>query len=60
MNLDKQFKDALADRFEGWEIVELLNIPVETIIDMLENEIYDNLDEVKEAAGFYEDDNEGQ
>lgn len=52
MSLDKETKKALADRFTGWEIVELLDIDSEYIIDLLEDEVIENLQELKEEAGL--------
>lgn len=40
--------EALKDRFEGWELVEYLQISVEEVVDIFEPEIVDNMDELEE------------
>ena len=55
MTLDKELKKALADRLEGWEVVEYLKIDTDYIIELLEQEIIDNLEEIKELAGLVDD-----
>lgn len=33
MNMEEFDQDAIRDRLEGWELVEFLQIPVETILN---------------------------
>jgi hypothetical protein len=35
------FVEALKDRFEGWELIEYLQIPIEEIIDAFFEEVVD-------------------
>lgn len=48
--LDKTVKEALADRFESWELVEFLDIDVHDIIELLEDDILNKLSDVLEFA----------
>ena len=41
-------RKALADRYEGWELVEMLSIPTAEIIEMFEDVILDHLQDLKE------------
>lgn len=41
-------RKALADRYEAWELVEMLRIPTEEIISMFEDVILDHLQDLKE------------
>ena len=51
-------RNALIDKFEGWELVEFLNISIDRIVDLLEEDIVENLDDVYEELGLtVEDDN---
>jgi len=52
--LDPDLRKALEDRFEGWELVDFLSIPIEDVIDMFEEEILASLEDVKEFAGLRE------
>lgn len=59
--LDKEIKKALEDRLESWELIEFLGIHIETIIDVFEDEIIENLEDVLEFANLVdldESDNE--
>ena len=51
-------RQALIDRFEGWEIVELLDLSAEQVIDALADDIAEALPAVKEALGIDADDEE--
>ena len=58
--LSRDTKDRLADRLEGWELVDFLQIPVEEVIDAFEDTIIQHLDDVNEFAGVkgYDEDAE--
>lgn len=49
--------DAIKDRWEGWELVEVLNLPIEDILLEFEEEIFEKLSEIKELLNI-EDDND--
>ena len=53
-------RKALTDRYEGWELVELLSIRVEDVIDAFEMDIMDNLEDLKEELkiNYEQDDTE--
>ena len=51
MALDKDFKDKLTDRFDGWEIVEFLQISTEDVIYAFEEEIEDAIEDVADWLG---------
>ncbi len=44
----------LNDRFEGWELVEILEITAEDICRAFEDEVHDNLEELKDLLGIDE------
>lgn len=50
--LSKEIKEILADRLEGWELVDFLQIDIDTVIDAFEDEIEENLSDVLEFAGI--------
>lgn len=50
--LNKELKEILADRLEGWELVDFLQIDIDTVIDAFEDEIEENLEDVLEFAGI--------
>lgn len=50
--LSKETKEILADRLEGWELVDFLQIDIETVIDAFEDEIEENFDDLMEFAGI--------
>lgn len=57
--LSPLIREALIDRFEGWELVEFLNVSIERIVELLEEEILDNIEDVQEELGLEKDnDNE--
>lgn len=49
----------LQDRFSAWELVDLLGISTEDICYAFEDQIYDNLEDLKEYLGL-SDDNENE
>lgn len=50
--INKELKKILADRLEGWELVDFLQIDIDTVIDAFEDEIEENLEDVLEFAGI--------
>ena len=46
--LPENIKEAIADRYEGWELAELLDLPVRDIIYYFESEIIEHIEEIKE------------
>ena len=50
--LDKELKEALIDRLEGWELVEFLQLDIRTIVEEFEDEIEESLADVLEFAGI--------
>ena len=50
-HLSEDLRRILADRFEGWELVELLAVSSEDIISIFEEDILENLDFILEEAG---------
>lgn len=57
--VSKDFKNALADRFESWEIAEFLQISAEDFIDAFEEDIEVNYEELAEWIGLREDEDDG-
>lgn len=54
--LDKTTKERLADFFDPYELVELLDVKTEDVIDAFEIEVEDALDDLEELMGIDEDD----
>jgi hypothetical protein len=55
MELDDFVQDAIGDRLEGWELVEFLQVPIESIVlAALENDWIndENVDDVLELIGL--------
>ena len=48
--------EILKDRFESWELVELLDLDVEDILIEFEDEILDKIDEIKELLNIEQED----
>lgn len=46
------FMKALADRFEGWELVDLLNIPAEDVILAFKDLIEDNEEDLRDYIDY--------
>lgn len=56
-----ELKKAIADRLEGWELVDFLQISAEDVIEAFEDRVIENLEDVKDFAdlrGFDDNDNE--
>lgn len=60
MAIDKELRKALVDRLTGDEIVEYLQIDTDYVIELFEDEIMNNLDEIKELAGLPVEDNDNE
>lgn len=56
--VDEDFKQILIDRFEAFELVEFLQVPLEEIIDGLEKYIIENKEELNDLIGFRNDEDE--
>lgn len=50
--MDEDFKQILIDRFEAWELVELLQVPIEEIVELLEATIEEKIDDLEEIVGI--------
>lgn len=46
--LPDSVRKELVRKYEGWELVELLDIDIEDVIDAFEDLILDNLEDLKE------------
>ena len=51
-------RKALEDRYEGWELAEMLNIPTAEVIAAFEDIILDHLQELKEELDIDTDESE--
>ena len=54
VELNRDLKTALCDRVFGWELVEFLQVPIEDIVELFEEDILDNLKDIKEFINYYE------
>jgi hypothetical protein len=52
--MDAETRKRIEDFFEGFELVEFLQIPVSEIIERFEEEIEEALDEIEELIGVRE------
>lgn len=52
--MDRETRKRIEDFFEGFELVEFLQIPVDEIIDRFEDEIEEALDDIEELIGVRE------
>lgn len=59
MSKEDLFK-IIADRFEGWELVELLELDAEEICRAFEDEVMENIDEIKDLLNIDTDDEEDE
>ncbi len=50
--MDKEFKQALADYFEAWDLVDLLELKTDDIIEAFEDVILERVEEMKEHIGY--------
>lgn len=52
--MDRETRKRIEDFFEGFELVEYLQIPVDEVVDAFEEQIEENLDEIEEFIGVRE------
>lgn len=52
--LDTETRKRIEDFFEGFELVEFLQLSVSEIIDRFEEEVEEHLDEIEELIGVRE------
>lgn len=52
--MDTETRKRIEDFFEGFELVEFLQLSVSEVIDAFENDIEENLDEIEELIGVRE------
>ena len=52
--MDRETRKRIEDFFEGFELVEYLQIPVDEIVDAFEDQIEEALDELEEYIGVRE------
>lgn len=52
--------EALKDRLESWELVELLDLPIEDILLEFEEEILEKIDDIKELLGIEEEEDNNE
>jgi hypothetical protein len=52
--MDAETRKRIEDFFEGFELIEFLQIPVSEVIDRFEEEIEEALDEIEELIGVRE------
>lgn len=53
--LDEGFRKALEDYFQGWDLVDFLNIPPEDVIDAFEDLILEREEELKDYIDYSHD-----
>lgn len=49
--LTTEERNRIADFFEPWELVQLLDVDIQDLIDFLEDEIEDAIDDINELMG---------
>lgn len=59
MSKEDLFK-LINDRLEGWELVELLELTAEDICRNFEDEVMENINEIKDLLNIDTDDNEDE
>jgi hypothetical protein len=52
VKVDRETKLRIEDFFEGFELVEFLQLPVSEIIERFEDELEEALDEIEELMGI--------
>lgn len=55
--ISNELKLALIDRYHAWELIELLDIPIEDIVEIFEDEIRNNEDLILDELGLNNNDN---
>ena len=58
--LDDLTREALENRFEGWELVEFLDIPVEVVIAAFEDTIVENIEDLRDFVGIKDNNNDDE
>lgn len=58
--MDDNFKKALIDRYNGWELVELLDIPIEEIVEIFEDYILDYEEDLKDEMNYKDNDKDDE
>lgn len=53
--MNEDFKTALSDYFEAWDLVDLLELKTDDIIDAFEDLIASRVNEFKDYIGFEEE-----
>lgn len=56
--MNETFKQAVVDFFDPYQLVELLEVPIEDIVELLEDVILENEDLVKDMMNYNLDMNE--
>jgi inosine/xanthosine triphosphate pyrophosphatase family protein len=56
--LTSEFKKILEDRFEAWELVDLLQVSTEEVVEAFEEVILEKLDEVKDFIDYEDEEDE--
>lgn len=49
--MDVETKKRIGDYFEGFELVEYLQLTIEQVIEAFEDEIEENIDDIEEFIG---------
>jgi hypothetical protein len=50
--MDPELKKRIHDYFDSWELVELLKLETEDVITAFEDEVLENIDDIKELMGI--------
>lgn len=53
--LDPVLKNAIVAYFEGWELVDYLEVPIDVVVELLEEYIIDNMEDISDRIGFERD-----
>tara|TARA_B100000745_G_C19915303_1_gene307321 strand:+ start:281 stop:589 length:309 start_codon:yes stop_codon:yes gene_type:complete len=57
IKVDDELKKAICDRLEGWELVDFLQVPIEEILDLLEERVEENIEDVLDFCNLRNDNN---
>lgn len=55
--MDNNFREALADYFDAWDLVDMLELKTEDIITAFEDVVHERMNELKDYIGYEENDN---
>lgn len=50
--IPKDLREAICNRLESWELVDYLDIPIELMVELLEEEILTKIGELEEFVGI--------